>query len=62
MASRVGAPLVRKKQPPCGSVRWLVLRTGADFRRRCAVRGREVMGPRSKFERNVKGIERPENS
>ena len=51
-----------KKQHPCGSVRWLVLRTGADFRLRCAVCGREVMGPRSKFERNVKGIERPENS
>ena len=59
MDIRVGDTLVMKKQHPCGSVRWLVLRTGADFRLRCAVCDREVMGPRSKFERNVKGIERP---
>ena len=59
MDIRVGDTLVMKKQHPCGSVRWLVLRTGADFRLRCAGCGREVMGPRSKFERNVKGIERP---
>ena len=62
MDIRVGDTLVMKKQHPCGSVRWLVLRTGADFRLRCAVRGREGMGPRPKFERNAKGIERPENS
>ena len=59
MDIRVGDTLVMKKQHPCGSVRWLVLRTGADFRLRCAVCGRGGMGPRSKFERNVKGIERP---
>ena len=59
MDIRVGDTLVMKKQHPCGSVRWLVLRTGAAFRLRGAVCGREVMGPRSKFERNVKGIERP---
>ena len=40
MDIRVGDTLVMKKQHPCGSVRWLVLRTGADFRLRCAVCGR----------------------
>ena len=54
MDIRVGDTLVMKKTHPCGSNRWLVERTGADFRLRCAGCGREVFGPRSKFERNVK--------
>lgn len=58
MDIRVGDVLVMKKPHPCGSVRWDVLRIGADFRLRCAGCGREVMGPRSKFEKNVKKIER----
>lgn len=60
MDIRVGDTLVMKKAHPCGSCRWEVLRTGADFRLRCLGCGREVMGARSKFERNVKSIERPE--
>ena len=50
--------LKMKKSHPCGSDRWLVLRIGADFRLRCMGCGHEVMGPRSKFERNVKSIQR----
>ena len=56
----VGDTLVMKKTHPCGSNRWEVLRIGADFKLRCCGCGREVMGARSKFERNVKKIERPE--
>lgn len=59
MDIRVGDTLVMKKAHPCGSNRWLVLRTGADFRLRCELCRREVMGPRSKFERNVRSVERP---
>lgn len=59
MDIRVGDILVMKKAHPCGSNRWLVTRTGADFKLRCTGCGRDVMGPRSKFERNVKQIERP---
>ena len=47
-----------KKTHPCGSNRWQVLRIGADFKLRCMGCGHEVMGARSKFERNVKSIER----
>ncbi|MCD8016548.1 MAG: DUF951 domain-containing protein [Oscillospiraceae bacterium] len=47
-----------KKQHPCGSARWQVLRTGADFRLKCQGCGREVFGPRAKFEKNIKFIER----
>lgn len=58
MDIQVGDTLVMKKQHPCGSCRWLVLRIGADFKLRCEGCGREVMGARSKFERNVKEIVR----
>ena len=60
MDIRVGDILTMKKTHPCGSVNFLVLRIGADFKLRCCVCGREVMGPRSKFEKNVRGIQRPE--
>lgn len=56
MDIRVGDRLTMKKAHPCGSADWLVLRIGADFRLRCCGCGREVMGPRSKFERNVKRV------
>jgi hypothetical protein len=62
MDIRVGDILVMKKPHPCGSVSWDVLRIGADFRLRCKGCGREVMGPRSRFEKNVKKIERPAGS
>ena len=50
--------LTMKKAHPCGGMRWQVLRTGADFRLRCLGCGHEVMGARSKFEKNIKQIER----
>ena len=45
-----------KKSHPCGSCEWEVLRIGADFRLRCCGCGHEVMGARSKFERNVRAV------
>ncbi|NCB51470.1 MAG: DUF951 domain-containing protein [Clostridia bacterium] len=62
MDIRVGDVLIMKKAHPCGSVSWEVLRIGADFKLRCKGCGREVMGPRSKFEKNVRKIERPVGS
>ena len=52
--------LVMKKPHPCGSDRWLVLRTGMDFRLRCCGCGHEVLLPRSKAEKNIKKIVRDE--
>ena len=60
MDIHVGDILTMKKQHPCGEKRWEVLRIGADVKRRCLGCGREVMGPRSKFEKNVRNIERSE--
>ena len=55
---QIGDILTMKKQHPCGDKRWEVLRIGADFKLRCLGCGHEVMGARSKFEKNVKMIER----
>ena len=53
--------LVLKKNHPCGSVRMTVLRSGMDFKLRCDGCGHEFMVPRSKIEKNVKSVERPED-
>ncbi len=58
MDIRIGDRLKMKKAHPCGCSEWEVLRIGADFRLRCCGCGHEVMGVRSKFERNVKAIVR----
>ena len=60
MDIRLGDILHMKKAHPCGDKRWLVLRTGMDFRLRCLGCGREVMLPRSKAEKNIRSVERPE--
>jgi len=57
---RVGDILTMKKVHPCGEKRWLVLRTGMDFKLRCMGCEHEVMGPRSKFERNIRAVEHKE--
>ena len=58
MDIRVGDILQMKKQHPCGSSRWEVLRIGADFKLRCLGCGREVMKPRSKAEKSIRRVER----
>lgn len=60
MDIRVGDILMMKKTHPCGEKRWQVLRTGMDFKLRCLGCGHEVMGQRSKFERNIRSIVRKE--
>ena len=46
----------KKKQHPCGSYEWEVLRLGADIKIKCVGCGRLVMLPRSKFQKGVKKI------
>ena len=60
MDVRLGDVLTLKKKHPCGSDRWEVLRIGADFKLRCLGCGREVMGSRQKFEKQIKALDRPE--
>ena len=47
-----------KKTHPCGSKEWLVLRIGMDIKLRCLGCGREVMGPRAKFEKMIRQVDR----
>lgn len=61
MDVRLKDVLVMKKPHPCGEKRWLVLRTGADFRLKCLGCGHEVMQPRFKTEKNIRQIIRDEN-
>ena len=62
MDVRIGDTLTMKKPHPCSSHDWLVLRIGADFRLRCCGCGREIMAPRSKIEKNIRTIHRPETA
>lgn len=55
-----GDVLEMKKTHPCGSKRFLVMRTGTDIKIRCTVCGRELMLPRIKVEKSVKLIIKPE--
>ena len=59
MDVRVGDVLVMKKQHPCGAKEMLVLRSGMDFRLRCAGCGHEMMVPRAKIEKHIREIRRP---
>ncbi|MCM1233314.1 MAG: DUF951 domain-containing protein [Ruminococcus flavefaciens] len=58
MDIQVGDVLKMKKQHPCGSAEWEVLRIGADFRLKCMGCGHQIMIPRVKAEKNVRGVTR----
>ncbi len=45
-----------KKDHPCGSRRWEVLRVGMDIKIKCLGCGHEVMHPRRKVEKMIKHI------
>ena len=52
----VGDIVELKKEHPCGSKQWEVMRTGADFRIKCLGCAHQVMVSRVKFEKSVKRI------
>lgn len=56
MEIQLGDVLKLKKQHPCGSREWEVLRVGADFRLKCMGCGHQIMIPRKNLEKNVKDI------
>lgn len=56
MDIQVGNIVKLKKQHPCGSHEWEVLRIGADFRIKCAGCGHQIMIPRRTLEKSVKEI------
>lgn len=52
----IGDVVQMRKVHPCGGYEWEVLRIGADFRIKCLTCGRQVMLPRTKFEKGVKKV------
>lgn len=56
MDIQLGDVLTLKKQHPCGSKEWEVLRVGMDFRLKCQGCGHQVMIPRKQLEKNIKKI------
>lgn len=56
MNIQIGDILEMKKQHPCGSKKFEVLRIGMDFKIKCVGCGHEVMLPRVKAEKNIKNV------
>ncbi|QGU96742.1 DUF951 family protein [Clostridium bovifaecis] len=52
----LGDVVEMKKEHPCGSKEWEVIRLGADIKIKCLGCERIVMLPRSQFEKRVKKI------
>lgn len=45
-----------KKQHPCGTNKWEIIRLGADVKIKCVNCGRIIMIPRTKFVKGLKNI------
>ena len=56
MDIRIGDILEMKKNHPCGSRMFSVLRIGMDFRLQCTGCGHEMMIPRLKAEKNIRKV------
>lgn len=55
MEFQTGEVIKLKKQHPCGSSEWEILRVGADFRLKCHGCGHQIMIPRKLVEKNFRG-------
>ena len=56
MNFEVGDIVKLKKQHPCGSSEWEIMRVGADFRLICMGCGHMIMVPRKLVEKNARGL------
>lgn len=56
MKYQVGSIVIMKKQHPCGTNNWKVIRVGVDIKLECVNCGRVVMLDRIKFEKNLKKV------
>lgn len=59
MDLNIGEIVKLKKQHPCGSSEWEILRVGMDFRLKCLGCGHQVMIPRKQVEKNLKQVRKP---
>lgn len=54
----VGDIVKLKKQHPCGSNEWEILRVGADFRLKCMGCGHHIMLARKLVEKNTRNLKK----
>ncbi len=52
----LGTKVVMKKQHPCGTNLWEIVRVGADIKIKCINCGRTVLLPRIEFNKKIKRI------
>lgn len=62
MDIRLGDVVRLKKQHPCGSCEWEVLRIGIDFRLKCKGCGHMIMVPRKQVEKSIRAVFREGDS
>lgn len=60
MDLQIGDIIKLKKQHPCGSSEWEILRVGMDFRLKCVGCGHQVMLPRKQVEKNIRNVRKKE--
>ena len=53
---KLGSIVIMKKQHPCGTNLWEVVRLGADIKIKCINCGRTILLPRIEFNKKLKKI------
>ena len=56
MEFRLGQHIKMKKEHPCGTNDWEILRVGMDFRLKCSGCGHMIMVPRKTVEKSFRGF------
>lgn len=54
---KLGSIVIMKKDHPCGTNKWEIIRLGADIKIKCLSCGRCIMLPRIEFNRKLKKVE-----
>ena len=53
---KLGSIVIMKKDHPCGTNRWEIIRMGADIKIKCLNCGRSIMIPRIEFNKKLKKV------
>ncbi|MEE3343083.1 MAG: DUF951 domain-containing protein [Bacilli bacterium] len=57
----LGSIVIMKKQHPCGTNKWEIVRIGADIKIKCLNCNRMIMLPRVEFNKKIKKVVTDEN-
>jgi len=53
---KLGSVVTMKKEHPCGTNEWEIVRVGADIKIKCIKCGRSIMMPRIDFNKKLKKV------